>query len=87
MVGIVGMMSGMATSMIPGEPGADNKIKKLVQTASAMIMKLGPILQKIDFFTSESSVTTYDGETTIRLEMVVMYKAPTEEEGKTAEAN
>ena len=87
MVGMVGMMSGMATSMIPGEPGADNKIKKLVQTASAMIIKLGPVLQKIDFFSSESSVTTYDGDTTIRLEMVVMYKAPTEEEGKTAEAN
>ncbi len=86
-VGMVGMMSGMATGMIPGEPGADNKIKKLVQKASAMIMKLGPVLQKIDFFSSESSVTTYDGEVTVRVEKVVMYKARTEEEVKTAEAN
>lgn len=84
-VGMVGMMSGMATGMIPAEPGAD-KIKKAVQKAAAMIMKLGPVLQKIDFFSSESSVTTYDGEMTIRVEKVVMYKAPTEEEVKTAEA-
>jgi hypothetical protein len=41
-----------------------------------MVMKLGPILQKIDFYSSEASVSTYDGALTFRSQSLVTYKSP-----------
>jgi len=39
------------------------------------------VFQKIDFLSSESSLTTYDGKLTVREEMVMTYK-PKEEVAK-----
>jgi len=49
-------------------------------------MKLGPVLQKIDFYSSESSMGTYDGPLTMRSESVVTYKPSKNDGATTAEA-
>jgi len=71
--GMIGLVGGMAAATIPDEPDT-HKVKQIIQSALSIIMKLGPILQKIDFFSSESSMTTYDGSLTVRTESVVTYK-------------
>ncbi len=73
--GMIGMFGGMVTASIPDEPDTQ-QVKKIVQSALAIVLKLGPILQKIDFYSSESSMTTYDGSLTTRTESVVTYKDP-----------
>ncbi len=72
---MMGMFGGMATAMIPNEPGA-KPVKKLVQGVLGIVMKLAPVLQKIDFYSSEAKVKSYDGELLIRTESVVTYKSP-----------
>jgi hypothetical protein len=74
--GMIGLVGGMATAMIPDEPQT-RQVKQMVQSALGIVMKLGPILQKIDFYSSESSMTTYDPSApglTVRTEKVVTYK-------------
>lgn len=73
MAGMAGMVGGMAAAGIPDEPQT-RQVKQMVQSALGIIMKLGPILQKIDFYSSESSMTTYDGSLTVRSESVITYK-------------
>jgi hypothetical protein len=82
---MAGMIGGMVTAMIPDEPEA-RKVKQVVQKAMGIIMKLGPVLQKMDFYSSESAVTTYDGELTVRTEKVITYKPAASDEVKTAQA-
>jgi hypothetical protein len=75
-VGMAGLVGGMAAAMIPDEPDT-HQVKQMVQSALGIVLKLGPILQKIDFYSSESSMTTHDpGATglTVRTESVVTYK-------------
>jgi len=84
MVSIIGMAGGMAAASIPDEGGA-KQAKAVAQKALGILMKLGPVLQKIDFYSSEASVSTYDGELTLRTEKVVTYKAPAAEAQKSAE--
>lgn len=72
-IGMIGMAGGMATAMIPEEPET-RQVKQMIQSALGIVMKLGPILQKIDFYSSESSMSTYDGSLTVRTESVVTYK-------------
>lgn len=71
--GMIGLVGGMAAAMIPDEPDT-RQVKQIIQSALGIVLKLGPILQKIDFFSSESSMTTYDGSLTLRTESVVTYK-------------
>ncbi|MFH1108634.1 MAG: hypothetical protein V1790_05485 [Planctomycetota bacterium] len=84
-IGMIGMFGGMATAMIPDEPET-HKVKQIVQSALTIVLKLGPILQKIDFYSSESSMTTYDGPLTVRQESVVTYKEHSTDEPGTAKA-
>lgn len=74
-VGMLGMVGGMFVAGLPAEDEEARRFKKVAQSALAIAMKLGPILQKIDFYSSESCMTTYDGKSTIRTESVVTYKA------------
>ncbi len=85
-VAMLGMFGGIGAGMIPGGPETDNA-KKVIQKLATAIMKLGPVLQKIDFYSSESCVTTHDGSGTIITEKVVTYKPPTSSDVKTANAN
>ncbi len=56
------------------------------QKLMGALMKLGPVLQKIDFYSSQSSVSTYDGANMVRTEGVVTFKPPSSQDGKTARA-
>ncbi|MCH8967068.1 MAG: hypothetical protein IID43_05275 [Planctomycetes bacterium] len=69
-VGMVGMFGGLASAQIP-----DEGTKKIVQKIMGIIMKLGPVLQKIDFYSSEASVTVLKGDL-IQYEYVITYKEP-----------
>ncbi len=75
-VGMVGFMGGMVTAGIPEDNPEAKKVKKAIQSGMSIVMKLGPVLQKIDFYSSESSLTTYDGKLTVHTESVVTYKDP-----------
>lgn len=85
-VSMMGMVGGIVTAQIPDEPGGF-QAKQMVQKLMTMVMKLGPVLQKIDFYSSESSMCTYDGALTVRSEKVVTYKSPASDEAKTVDAN
>lgn len=84
-VGMLGMVSGIGSGMIPPGPGTES-LKKVIQKVSTMVLKLGPVFQKIDFYSSESSMTTYDGSLLVRSEVVVTYKEPATDGVKTAAA-
>ena len=70
-----GMASGIALAAIPDEPGT-HAPKRFFKTLVPIAMKLGPILQTIDFYSSQSTVTTFDGSA-LRSNEVVTYKAQT----------
>jgi hypothetical protein len=74
-VGMVGTIGGMFAAGIPDEPRS-RKVKKLLQTLLPVVLKLRPVLQMIDFYSSEAAVTVFDG-ITIREERVVTYKGST----------
>ncbi|MCC7291037.1 MAG: hypothetical protein IT449_03125 [Phycisphaerales bacterium] len=60
---------GMLAMLMPGEEA------KPARDFLTIITKLGPVLAKLDFYSSESSVVTFDG-TTWKTEKVVTYKDP-----------
>lgn len=68
-IGMGGMMAGMMAGSIENP-----ETKKTVQKLMTTVMKLGPVFQKLDFYSSEASMTSYDGATTVRKESVVTYK-------------
>jgi len=82
--GMVGMFGGMAVAGMPDSGDEERQAKHIVQSLLGIAVKLGPVLQKIDFYSSESSMATYDGKLTIRTESVVTYKKPKGDEAKTA---
>jgi hypothetical protein len=75
--GMIGMFGQMAVANIPEEDEGAAKAKQLMRSGLGIAMKLGPILQKIDFLSSESSLSTYDGDLTLRKDTVVTYKPQT----------
>jgi hypothetical protein len=85
-LGIASMVGGMMVAGIPGDPNdpETKKGKEVVQKAFSIMMKLSPVVAKLDFFSSESSVTTCDGAFT-RTEKVVTYKPSSEKTAKKAE--
>lgn len=82
-LGMVGMFGGMAMANIPEQSEEEKKVKKTIQSALAIVMKLGPVLQKIDFYSSESSTASFDGKLTIKKESVITYKEPKATESAT----
>ena len=83
-VGMIGMMGGMMSAGIDGEDAAEKK--QMLQKLMSIVMKLGPVLQKLDFFSSSSSVCTYDGKSLLRSESVMTYKRPPQTAPRTAKA-
>ncbi len=74
-VGILGMMGGLATAQIPADDPEAQKVKGVIQSIMSIVMKLSPVLAKVDFFSSSASITTRDGNI-VRTEMVTTYKPP-----------
>ncbi|MCH7885262.1 MAG: DUF3352 domain-containing protein [Planctomycetes bacterium] len=85
-VGMVGMIGGMMSAAIPPDNPEAAKAKAVLQKVMGIVMKLGPVLQKLDFFNSKASVSTYDGASAFRTKSVVTYRAPSPDEIKTASA-
>ncbi len=75
-IGMAGFVGGMVVASMPDHDAESKKAKKAIQSAMSIVMKLGPVLQKIDFYSSESSLTTYDGKLTLLTESVITYKEP-----------
>lgn len=71
-VQMIGMFGGMAMASAP--PDAADEVK-VVQKAFGILSKLGPVLNKIDFFSSSSSVCTREG-LLFHTEDALVYKDP-----------
>lgn len=75
-IGMLGMIGPLMLAGMPEDDPDAKQAKKIITSAITILMKLGPVMQKIDFYSSDSSMTTYDGKLTVRHEAVVTYKAP-----------
>lgn len=71
-IGMFSMMSGFASMAIP-----DEAARQMIGQIAGMLMKLSPVVSKIDFFKSIASVTTFDG-TSWHTHAVTHYVAPEE---------
>jgi len=82
-VGMVGMFGGMAVGAMKDQ--APPEATQLLQQLMGIVMKLGPVLQKLDFYSSEAHVSVYDGALTYRSQSVVTF-LPAPESPANAEA-
>jgi len=71
-LGMVSMFSGMASMGIP-----DPDAKKVIGKIAGLLMKLTPVVTKIDFYKSVASHTTFDGKAW-HMHMVTHYVSPEE---------
>jgi tetratricopeptide (TPR) repeat protein len=71
-IGMFSMMGGMATMGIP-----DPEARQILSKVLGMMMKLTPVVSKIDFYKSSASVTTFDGKAW-HVHAVTHYKSPLE---------
>ena len=73
-LGMVGMFGPMIVGGMPEKTAEDKQQKQIIESGLRILVKLAPVLQKIDFYSSASSVGTYDGKLTLRTDAVVTYK-------------
>jgi hypothetical protein len=78
-IGSIGMMGPMIVGMMPDEEGL-REVKPVLMRTFGILAKLSPVLQQIDFYSSEASLTTVRGSE-VWTQNVVTYKPQ-----KTAEA-
>ncbi|MCH9003360.1 MAG: hypothetical protein IIC02_12370, partial [Planctomycetes bacterium] len=76
MMGMAGLLGGGLVAWIPDQHDDSRKLKDVAKKMLSIVMKLAPILQKIDYYSSESSMMTRRGNA-ILIESVVTYKKPT----------
>ncbi|MCH8244218.1 MAG: hypothetical protein IH897_16650, partial [Planctomycetes bacterium] len=76
MMGMASLLGGGLVAWIPDETADARKLKTVAKKTLSIVMKLAPILQKIDYYSSESSVVTRRGNA-ILSEKVVTYKKST----------
>ena len=76
MMGMASLLGGGLVAWIPDETADARKLKTVAKKTLSIVMKLAPIVQKIDYYSSESSVMTRRGNA-ILSESVVTYKKPT----------
>lgn len=78
----IGMFGGMAAGMMP--PEAPPELRGLIQGATGIVAKIAPVLQRIDFYSAQSSVTVREGDGAIRKRTLVTYKRPKQVDEKVA---
>lgn len=86
LAGLMGGLSmgiGMASAGIPSHDPEAAKVRDAMQRIASMAMKLAPMFQKIDFFSSEASMTTREGGK-IRTTALVTYRKVERTETKSA---
>jgi len=71
-IGMIGMMGPMIVGMIPEEKGL-SEIKPMLMKVFGILAKLSPVLQQIDFYSSEAGLTTVKGNE-VWVQNVVTYK-------------
>jgi len=85
-MGMVSLFGGGAIASIPDYDPDAKRIKGALKQTMGIVLKLAPVLQKIDFYSSQSSITMRRGAV-VRNEKVVTYKKPKKQpETATAEA-
>ncbi len=75
LLGMLSMGIGVFSASLPDEPQT-REIKRVLGKFTPIVMKLGPVLRKIDFYSSQSRTTTFDGSLTLRTEAIITYKPP-----------
>ncbi len=73
-LGMLGMFGPMFVGGMPEKTAEERQQKQVIESALRILVKLAPVLQKIDFYSSASSVGTYDGKLTLRTDSVTTYK-------------
>jgi len=71
---MAGMFGGMIASQMG--PDAPPEARELLPRLIEVGMKAAPILKELDFYRSQSSVTTYDGKTKLETMQVTTYRSP-----------
>lgn len=73
-VAMAGVVGAMVSAQMEGKapPEAQETVTKLL----ALGTKLAPVLRELDFFSSRSAMTQYDGGTKVESMSVVTYKTP-----------
>ncbi|MBI1827341.1 MAG: hypothetical protein HY287_13505 [Planctomycetes bacterium] len=72
--GMIGMFGGMGLASMPDNSSEEKHAKQIATSGLSMLTKLAPVLQKINFFSSEASMSSYDGKLTLKTESVCTYK-------------
>jgi hypothetical protein len=73
-VGMVGTFGQMALMQIPEKNAEAKKFKQFAQSLLRIATKLGPVLQKIDFYSSSAAVATQEGDSAVRFTSVTTYR-------------
>jgi len=73
-VTMMGVFGGMVSAQM--DESASQEAREMLPKLMALGMKLAPILKELDFYSSQSSVTTYDGATKIETSSVINYRPP-----------
>ncbi len=73
-LGMVGMFGPMIVGGMPDKTAEEKQQKQVIESGMRILVKLAPVLQKLDFYSSESSMGTYDGKLTLKTDSVVTYK-------------
>ncbi len=73
-LGMVGMFGPMMVGGMPSKTPEEKQEKQMVESLMGILVKLAPVVQKIDFYSSASSVGTFDGKLTLRTDSVTTYK-------------
>ncbi len=84
-LGMVGMFGPMIVGSMPETNPEEKQAKQAIESGMRILVKVAPVLQKIDFYSSTSSTGTYDGKLTVRNDSVTTYKK-TKEGPATAES-
>jgi hypothetical protein len=72
---MVSMVGGMVTAMMPADEPNAQELKPILTSIFSMLNRLGPVLMKLDFFSSQASMSTYSAGQ-VRNEWVMTYKEP-----------
>ncbi len=85
MFGSFGFIGAMMSAGIPDNTTESKIMKDFIQKSTSILAKLAPVVAKLDFFSSESSVMTKEG-LVIRTENVTTYKPESMSKARTAKA-
>jgi hypothetical protein len=72
---MISMFGGMGIAMMPADDPGAQEMKPILTKVFSMLNKLGPVLMKLDFFSSQASVTTVSAGQ-VHNESVITYKEP-----------